>query len=337
MKCPTCGFENRPDARFCKQCGQPMQAQDVSQAPSTPSSVICPACGASAKLGARFCPRCGKPLPGMSAPATPPPAPAPPQPAIPSMPPTTPPSTTPPPPTGAAPAYAEFPTPPPPATPPASRRQLPRWFPWVAGVVAFLCIAAVVVAGVWVGPELLGATAPTAATPIPATPPTVAAPTEMPTAAPSPTEAPATETPAVAPPAETLTVAPPAETPTAKVPPTPTFDAQITISVIPETVRVGELLTLVATVNNVGEATLANLHYQLVGDFRSYFELVDGIGEIRHAGDFPPGATDQVSFVLRATQEGTAALQVYVLADVTSTSSKANLLSEVHTVSITSQ
>jgi hypothetical protein len=207
----------------------------------------------------------------------------------------------------------------------------------VAGVVAFLCIAAVVVAGVWVGPELLGATAPTAATPIPATPPTVAAPTEMPTAAPSPTEAPATETPAVAPPAETLTVAPPAETPTTEVAPTPTFDAQITISVIPETVRVGELLTLVATVNNVGEATLANLHYQLVGDFRSYFELVDGIGEIRHAGDFPPGATDQVSFVLRATQEGTAALQVYMLADVTSTSSKANLLSEVHTVSITSQ
>ena len=55
MKCLKCGFENRPDARFCKQCGQPLQAKP-------PTGTTCPACGAANDSDARFCRACGKPL-----------------------------------------------------------------------------------------------------------------------------------------------------------------------------------------------------------------------------------------------------------------------------------
>ncbi len=60
MKCPQCGFTNRPDARFCKQCGQPLPGAPPTPLP--PAGPICPACGAAARPGVSFCPRCGKPL-----------------------------------------------------------------------------------------------------------------------------------------------------------------------------------------------------------------------------------------------------------------------------------
>ncbi|MGQ9522083.1 MAG: zinc ribbon domain-containing protein, partial [Anaerolineae bacterium] len=58
MKCPKCGFENRPEARFCKACGQPLEAP----APAPSSDVRCPACGALNKPTARFCVHCGASL-----------------------------------------------------------------------------------------------------------------------------------------------------------------------------------------------------------------------------------------------------------------------------------
>jgi DNA-binding IclR family transcriptional regulator len=70
MRCPKCGFENRPTARFCKQCGQTLQAKP-------PTGVTCPTCGAANDSDARFCRSCGKPLGG--SPATPPTTPAPPE------------------------------------------------------------------------------------------------------------------------------------------------------------------------------------------------------------------------------------------------------------------
>jgi len=53
MKCPKCGFENRPNLQFCEQCGEPL-----GQA----GTVACAACGHPNAAGLRFCEECGKPL-----------------------------------------------------------------------------------------------------------------------------------------------------------------------------------------------------------------------------------------------------------------------------------
>ncbi|MFN3762974.1 MAG: zinc ribbon domain-containing protein, partial [Anaerolineae bacterium] len=116
MKCPKCGFENRPDARFCKQCGQPLQAP----AAPPPAEQPCPRCGAINKPGARFCARCGAPLA--------PPAPSPAPPAAPPPPPslTVPPSYVPPP-------------------EPEPARRAPRWLWIILPIALVLCL---VIAGV---------------------------------------------------------------------------------------------------------------------------------------------------------------------------------------------
>jgi class 3 adenylate cyclase/tetratricopeptide (TPR) repeat protein len=46
MQCAACGTENRPERRFCSQCG-------------TALSVACPTCGAENEPGDRFCGACG--------------------------------------------------------------------------------------------------------------------------------------------------------------------------------------------------------------------------------------------------------------------------------------
>ena len=45
MICPACQSANEADARFCEQCGHPLE-------------ISCPACGSVTKAGARFCRRC---------------------------------------------------------------------------------------------------------------------------------------------------------------------------------------------------------------------------------------------------------------------------------------
>src|SRR5262245_33566597 len=55
MKCPGCGQENRPDRRFCGQCGASL-------------AIACAACAFSNNPGEKFCGGCGKPLAGVSAP-----------------------------------------------------------------------------------------------------------------------------------------------------------------------------------------------------------------------------------------------------------------------------
>lgn len=69
MKCPYCGTENRPDVRFCKECGRSLDAAatGASEARTSPmngssSGRSCPHCGSPIKPGARFCPRCGEAL-----------------------------------------------------------------------------------------------------------------------------------------------------------------------------------------------------------------------------------------------------------------------------------
>jgi class 3 adenylate cyclase/predicted ATPase len=54
--CSACGAENRPDRRFCSQCGQAL-------------AVVCPSCSASNEPGDRFCGECGTSLESPLAPA----------------------------------------------------------------------------------------------------------------------------------------------------------------------------------------------------------------------------------------------------------------------------
>src|SRR5439155_25242578 len=53
--CPACNAENRPDAKFCGECG-------------TAFGVTCPACGSANEAGRRFCYECGSPLESAAAP-----------------------------------------------------------------------------------------------------------------------------------------------------------------------------------------------------------------------------------------------------------------------------
>src|SRR5215470_10687045 len=46
MRCPSCHHDNRPDRRFCTQCG-------------TTLPMRCPSCGAAIEVGEKFCGGCG--------------------------------------------------------------------------------------------------------------------------------------------------------------------------------------------------------------------------------------------------------------------------------------
>lgn len=312
IKCPTCGFENRPDARFCKQCGQPVQVQPAPAPPSMPSATICPACGATARPEARFCQRCGKPLPAVPVqPSTPSPAPA-------QMPVTQPAM-----PLGAAqpPGYATPPPVPPPSTPQAARPSLPGWIWWAGGAAVFICIVAVVIVAVVFGPQLAGrGGAPTAPPPPTATPGVVeAAPPPTPVVETTPAEVPATAVPTEAP-----------------LPPVPGVKIDLALSA--GQLLVNDPLAVTVTVVNAGATTVSNLRYRLVGDWTPYLEIVEGAGEVRHERDLLPGETDTVTFMLLAAREGSAAIQAYVLMDVhTDPPGVGSLLSEIRTVSVTSQ
>ncbi len=49
MKCPKCQFENREDAKFCKECGNKFELH-------------CPSCGHPYHVGSKFCDECGHDL-----------------------------------------------------------------------------------------------------------------------------------------------------------------------------------------------------------------------------------------------------------------------------------
>jgi len=52
VKCPKCGASNPPGAKFCSECGSPLQA----------ATKKCPSCGAEVSPEAKFCPKCGAKL-----------------------------------------------------------------------------------------------------------------------------------------------------------------------------------------------------------------------------------------------------------------------------------
>ena len=51
MKCPNCQTENREEATFCRDCGQPLQ-----------NDLKCPSCGSTSPSGTKFCDKCGQSL-----------------------------------------------------------------------------------------------------------------------------------------------------------------------------------------------------------------------------------------------------------------------------------
>lgn len=63
MECTKCRRANPAGARFCNQCGAPLQSGAAADSPPiqlAPSEgVRCPRCGSSVSAGARFCTRCG--------------------------------------------------------------------------------------------------------------------------------------------------------------------------------------------------------------------------------------------------------------------------------------
>jgi hypothetical protein len=287
IKCPKCGIENRPDARFCKRCGQPLQKQTSAPPPST----VCPACGATVKPGAHFCPRCGKPLP--TEPAPPAHFPAPTSPPADSTQPTTPAATLPYTPHPSSPttppqpsSYAQPPVqPPPPVTPSAPKRSFPRWAGWAMSVFALICIVALGATAIALGPKIFGSE-PTA--------------TPVPLMTPSPTEAPPTTTP---------TLEPPTPTPTTTA--LPAFDAQVSITASSTELQIGDALTVTVTISNTGQVPFGSLRYQLVGEWEPPLRAPTGAA-IGHELDVPPGESDTATFILEAMAPGTAQIHANV-------------------------
>jgi hypothetical protein len=60
MRCAKCKAELTPGERFCGECGQPVEAANVSLLVTEPE--LCPRCGAKPEAGERFCGSCGSPL-----------------------------------------------------------------------------------------------------------------------------------------------------------------------------------------------------------------------------------------------------------------------------------
>lgn len=59
LVCPTCGFPNNPERRFCNNCGSSLIARGPQQAWDSQQPINCPTCGLSNTKGTKFCSRCG--------------------------------------------------------------------------------------------------------------------------------------------------------------------------------------------------------------------------------------------------------------------------------------
>jgi hypothetical protein len=66
INCPSCGFSNTPERKFCNNCGAGLISRGPRPPWPNPQTPTCPACGLSNPQGQKFCSRCGT---GLSNPA----------------------------------------------------------------------------------------------------------------------------------------------------------------------------------------------------------------------------------------------------------------------------
>ncbi|MBN1978590.1 MAG: zinc ribbon domain-containing protein [Anaerolineae bacterium] len=161
MKCPSCGIENRPAARFCMNCSEPLVAEQPEVGP------LCQKCGSLLQPNTRFCGNCGAPIAmGETAPIGPKPAPSPAPQSAPTVktprppsPPTQPTPARPSPPTVKAPRRPAWSTPPTVKTPPPPAAWPPPQSPPRRKRGMSGCVWALIVGGVLGGLVLIAAIA----------------------------------------------------------------------------------------------------------------------------------------------------------------------------------
>lgn len=59
MQCLKCNSENKPDAKFCRGCGNKLEKLEPV---ATCSLIECSLCGHANQAGMKFCPKCGAPI-----------------------------------------------------------------------------------------------------------------------------------------------------------------------------------------------------------------------------------------------------------------------------------
>ena len=67
MKCLSCGFENKPEKKFCIECGTKPEKKFCIEC-GTKLEHKCPQCNAEIETYAKFCGDCGTKLTGSKAP-----------------------------------------------------------------------------------------------------------------------------------------------------------------------------------------------------------------------------------------------------------------------------
>lgn len=271
MQCPNCGFDNRPDARFCKQCGYAL----TSLAPSSPAApspasalppTVCPHCGAPLKAGARFCSRCGQAVQETTAVS---PAPSPPYTAPQAVPPPAMPAAVAPPPSGTKPGLVMGAS-----TPTRPRRRFP-WLWLLIGGVVILGIIAVLVVLFIIRP---GKEKAPVATPTPTlTVPPPAATTEL-----------------VASPEPTATLSPQPAAPL--VMEAEDNHVRVTLALSAASLPVTEGLTATVTITNLTTVALNNVTCELLGP------LAPALSATTEAtlAEIPAGSTGVITFAAAA-------------------------------------
>ena len=187
----------------------------------------------------------------------------------------------------------------PPTAPSQPQRRPSRWPLLAGGIVAFLCIVAIIAAA-WFALKHLGGEE----TPIPTTAPTVES-----TAKPSPTVPPPTATPTLLPPPPPLS-----PEPTTEVSSTLSFDAQVGIAASAPELRVGEVLTVTVTITNTGNVPFDHLRYQLVGEWEQFFTVI-AEPATEHEIEVLNGESQTVTFELKAIQTGVIQFHADVTVD----------------------
>jgi hypothetical protein len=180
-------------------------------------------------------------------------------------------------------------------------------------MIAAAVLLCIIVTIVVVGPKIFGDKKEPVASLTPVETPTVAATAiEAATAAPLPTATSTTEPlPTATSTTEPLPTATPTTEPLPTAAPAPVFDAQVTIASSALQLRTDDLLTITVTITNTGNVPFGLLRFQLLEEWSPYLNLLTE-DVVDHDANVDPGAPVTATFVLKATQPGTATLKANV-------------------------